>query len=114
MNMPVFQILLTLTDGSRDASGMLEALAELDDRGRRRRQPSMASLYRNLKRAVEQEWLEIVDEGSQPRAAGRPGQVYRITDRGTAAVRAEAVRLRDLAGRALSRDSVPKAESADV
>ncbi len=112
MNMPVFQILLTLTESSRDASGMLEALAELDDRGRRR--PSMASLYRNLKRAVEQEWLEIVDEGSQPRAAGRPGQVYRITDRGTAAVRAEAVRLRDLAGRALSRDSVPKAESADV
>ncbi len=113
MNMPVFQILLTLTEGRRDASSMLEALAELDDRGRRR-QPSMASLYRNLKRAVEQEWLEIVDEGSQPRAAGRPGQVYRITDRGTAAVRAEAVRLRDLAGRALSRDSVPKAESADV
>ncbi len=111
MNMPVFQILLTLTESSRDASGMLEALAELDDRGR---QPSMASLYRNLKRAVEQEWLEIVDEGSQPRAAGRPGQVYRITDRGTTAVRAEAVRLKDLAARALSRDSVPKAESADV
>ena len=109
--MAVFQILLSLQNGPQDASGMLHALGDIADNGR---PPSLASFYRNLKRTVEQGWLEVADEGSEPRAAGRPGQVYRITDRGTAAVRAEAVRLRDLAARALSRTPLSKAESADV
>ena len=110
MNMPVFQILLTLTDGSRDASGMLEALAELDDQGR---QPSMASFYRNLKRAVDHGWLEITDDASAARSPGRPGQSYQITKSGRTAVRAEATRLHGLATRALSRESLPTG-SADV
>ena len=110
MNMPVFQILLTLTDGARDASGMLDELAQLDDQGR---QPSMASFYRNLKRAMEDGWIEIVDDDSLVRTPGRPGQSYRITEICRAAVRAEATRLHDLAARALSGEAVPTTGSVD-
>lgn len=109
--MPVFQILLTLADGPRDASAILEALQSLDDRSRL---PSMASFYRNLKRATDDGWLAIVDDVSAARTPGRPGQSYRITDSGRAAVRLEATRLHDLATRALSGGSVPATGPADV
>ena len=102
MNLAIFQILATLVDAPRDASGILEILAEQSPAGR---QPSLASFYRNIKRAAEQDWLEILEERSPARGAGRPGQSYRLTPEGRLAVRSEAARLHALAAQVLPERS---------
>ncbi len=101
MNLTVFQILLSLRDGANNASEML-AIIRTFDRGRR--SPSLASFYRNLKRAVDEGWIDISAEASPSKSPGRPGQTYRITEEGRSVTLDEAKRLRDLAAVALSAD----------
>lgn len=111
MNLTVFQILLSLREGAKSAS---EMLAVIEGFGGGRRSPSLASFYRNLKRAVDEGWLEISLEASPPNPRGRPGQTYRITEEGRSATLDEAKRLRDLAAFALSPDPHLDPESADA
>ncbi len=111
MNLTVFQILLSLKEGAKSAS---EMLAAIEGFGGGHRSPSLASFYRNVKRAVDQGWLEIAIEASPSKSPGRPGQTYRLTDEGRSATLDEAKRLRDLAAFALPPDSRLDPESADA
>ena len=61
MNLTVFQILLSLREGGKSAS---EMLAAIEDFGGAQRSPSLASFYRNVKRAVDEGWLEIALEAT--------------------------------------------------
>ncbi len=107
MNFTVFQILLSLKEGAKSASEMLAIIQGFGGRA-----PSLASFYRNLKRAVDEGWLEISLQASHSKARGRPGQMYRITDEGRSVAIEEAKRLRDLAAVALSADRHLGPESA--
>ena len=111
MNLTVFQILLSLREGAKGAS---EMLAIIEGFGGGRPSPSLASFYRNLKRAVDEGWLEISLGASPPKSRGRPGQMYRITEEGRSVTLDEAKRLRDLAAVALSADPRLDPESADA
>ncbi len=111
MNLTVFQILLSLRDGAKSASEMLEVIRGF---GEGRHAPSLASFYRNLKRAVDEGWLEISVEASPSKSPGRPGQTYRLTDEGGAATLDDAKRLRDLAAFALLPETRLDPESADA
>ncbi len=111
MNLTVFQILLSLREGAKSAS---EMLAIIEDFGGARRSPSLASFYRNVKRAVDEGWLEISVASSPSKSRGRPGQTYRITEEGRSATVDEAKRLRDLAAFALPPDTRLDPESADA
>ena len=111
MNLTVFQILLSLKEGAKSAS---EMLAAIEDFGGGHRSPSLASFYRNVKRAVDEGWLEISLAASPSKSPGRPGQTYRLTDEGRTATIDEAKRLRDLAAFALPADTRLDPESADA
>ncbi len=111
MNLTVFQILLSLREGAKNAS---EMLAIIEGFGGGRRPPSLASFYRNLNRAVDEGWIEISLEASHSKSPGRPGQTYRITEEGRSVRLDEAKRLRDLAAVALSADPHLGPESADA
>ncbi len=110
MNLTVFQILLSLRDGANNASEMLAIIRTFDGG----RSPSLASFYRNLKRAVDEGWIEISVEASHTKSPGRPGQTYRTTAEGRSVTLDEAKRLRDLAAVALSADPHLGPESADA
>ena len=111
MNLTVFQILLSLREGAKTAT---EMLAAIEGFGGGRRSPSLASFYRNLKRAVDEGWLEISLEAPPSKSRGRPGQTYRITEAGRSVTLDEAKRLRDLAAVALSADTLLNPESSDA
>ena len=111
MNLTVFQILLSLREGAKSAT---EMLAAIEGFGGGRRSPSLASFYRNVKRAVDEGWLEISVEASPSKSRGRPGQTYRLTDEGRTATVDEAKRLRDLAAFALPPETGLGPESADA
>ncbi len=111
MNLTVFQVLLSLRDGANNASEMLAIIHTL---GGGRRPPSLASFYRNLKRAVDEGWIEISAEASHSKSPGRPSQTYRTTEEGRSVTLDEAKRLRDLAAVALSADPHLGPESADA
>ena len=111
MNLTVFQILLSLRDGANNASEMLAIIPTL---GGGPRPPSLASFYRNLKRAVDEGWIEISLEASHAKSPGRPSQTYRITEEGRSVTLDEAKRLRDLAAVALSADPHLGPEPADA
>ena len=111
MNLTVFQILLSLKEGAKNASEMLAIIQGFDEG---RRAPSLASFYRNLKRAVDERWVEIPLEAFPSKSRGRPGQMYRITEAGRSVTLDEAKRLRDLAAVALSADTRLNPESADA
>ena len=111
MNLTVFQILLSLREGAKSATEMLAAIEDFDGG---LRSPSLASFYRNVKRAVDEGWLEIAVEASPSKSPGRPGQTYRLTDEGRTATIDEAKRLRDLAAFALPADTRLGPKSADA
>ncbi len=98
MNATVFRLLAVLREGPRDASGILDRLRELSDD---EPLPSLAGFYRGLKRAVDEDWIEVV-EGEAEGNRGRPPQGYIITPGGRAAAETEALRMKRLAGLVLT------------
>ncbi len=108
MNMTVFSVLVSLMQGAESASEILATMRDLDADGRA---PALASFYRNLKRALDAGWLEVTGETPSGPSAGRPRQTYRMTPKGREAVRAEAARLRHMAGLAMGEDSLVHPES---
>jgi DNA-binding PadR family transcriptional regulator len=97
MSPPVFEILLTLKDGPCETESVVARLRELG----RSRQPSIASFYRTLNKAVESGYVDVL-ETLGPSGRGRPPQRYRLTAVGKTALRAEARRLGKLSKLALS------------
>ncbi len=93
MNQTIFQILLSLIRGAKSATEILDGVREFDADART---PSLASFYRNLKRAADQAWLEVAGEAVRG-GPGRPRQEYRITPPGISAAKEEGERLSRLA-----------------
>lgn len=80
-------LLLVLYPGSLVADELLDTLAEL-----RGRAVPVATLYRQLDRAVDRGWIAFEQERDDDSGPGRPRRRYRITPRGTTRLR-EGVRL---------------------
>lgn len=94
-----YRVLASLAHGDGDGNQLLERLRDLDPDG----EPSLPTLYRALREAVERGWVEI-SEIEDPTGRGRPPRRYRLTDAGMRAAREEGERLRDLAALALGDD----------
>jgi DNA-binding PadR family transcriptional regulator len=90
-------ILSALLDGEGDSGALIERLRRLhpDDT------PSLATFYRRLKEGLDEGWIEVVAAGGHEAGPGRPAQIYRLTDGGRAAARAEAERWRAVGDRLL-------------
>ena len=81
----------------------LELMERLEDRSGGAIRLNAGSLYRTIGSLVEDGLVEPLDEESRPDGAGAPRKLYATTQRGLAALRAEARRQMDLleAARAL-------------
>lgn len=97
MNPVLFEILLGLGHGPAASSDLLQRLQDMEGT----RPLPVATFYRQLKRGLEAGWI-LVEATREASGPGRPGQVYRRTDDGAAAVVREAQRLRRLADQALA------------
>jgi DNA-binding PadR family transcriptional regulator len=98
MKPSTFHLLAILRGGPSDARDILDRLRDSvgDDA-----MPSLAAFYRGVKTASDEQWIEVV-AGEADGVRGRPRQHYHLTERGRAAVEAEARRLRRLAGLVLT------------
>lgn len=88
----MYRVLAILRRDAADGNMILERLGELDTEAT----PSLPTLYRCLRQAMDEGWVEVsvAEDSAGP---GRPPQIYRLTGAGLEAAREEARRLRDLA-----------------
>lgn len=83
MHTVLFQLLSILRQEPADASALLERLQSLTSGSI----PSLPAFYRHIRRGMEDGWIAIAGTDQQEDGPGRPRQVYRITESGTAALR---------------------------
>ncbi len=88
----VFFILLSLAPGPRHGYAILKEVATLSQE---RVNLSTGTLYGALKRMLEQNWIERVDD-PQPNPTDRERKAYILTPFGRSVLKAELVRLRRL------------------
>jgi DNA-binding PadR family transcriptional regulator len=89
----VFHILLALAECDRHGYAIIQAIADRTD-GRVRM--SAGTLYRSIRRMVEDGLALEIDERPDPEEDDERRRYYRITALGRKAARAEAQRLADL------------------
>jgi len=82
-------ILLLLAEEPTYGVALLERLEERSDGGIRL---NAGSLYRMIGALVEEGWVEQIAQAPAPGRAGAPRKLYGTTERGLAALRAEAER----------------------
>lgn len=99
-----FQILAMLQNGPADGQAILHRLREL---GEVDTDPSLPTLYRSLRAALREGWIETSTSDADA-TPGRPPQAYELTDAGLAAVEVEARRHRDLAALVLGPQTTGK------
>lgn len=101
MHKLTFQILAVLQAGPADGQEILHRVRDLGEVGG---DPSLPTLYRSLRRGMQERWIESLpaDTDATP---GRPPQIYRLTDAGLEAVAAEARRHRGLAALVLGPET---------
>jgi len=88
-----FHILLSLLQGERHGYALKrEILARTDGK----LNPGPSLLYGNINRLLEQGWIEESEERPDPHLDDQRRRYYRITTDGHAAVRAEALRMKQL------------------
>lgn len=92
MHSLTYSVLAVLRDGEADGNEILRRLADVG----LERSPSLPTLYRCLREGQAAGWIEASEAPATP-GPGRPPQRYSVTDRGRAAARDEALRLRALA-----------------
>jgi DNA-binding PadR family transcriptional regulator len=86
MHTILFQLLSILRQDPADASALLERLQSLTSGS----VPSLPAFYRHIRRGMEDGWIVVAGTDQQEDGPGRPPQVYRITESGTAALKAYA------------------------
>jgi len=97
MHMTLFQIMVVLRDGPREAGVAIALMRRLVAAGE---VPSVPSFYRHLRRGMEAGWIEV--EGTaEEEGPGRPARSYRLTPAGVAALRARGKELEALTRLAL-------------
>ena len=87
MHTVLFQLLSILRHEPADASALLERLESLTSGST----PSLPAFYRHIRRGMEDGWIVVAGTDHQEEGPGRPRQVYRITETGTAALRDHAL-----------------------
>jgi DNA-binding PadR family transcriptional regulator len=85
-----FEILLALADGERHGYSILQ---EVDARSGSTIALHAGTLYRALARLLESDFIEELRESPDPSSADERRRYYRLTARGVAVARAEALRL---------------------
>lgn len=105
---PTFYILLSLAPGQKHGYAIMKDVAGLSD-GRVRL--STGTLYGVLKRLLDQDWIERVDDGADGigEDAGRPRKAYRLTRLGRRSLEAETARLERLVAAARTRRAAKRA-----
>lgn len=101
MHTILFQVLSILQQAAADASALLERLRSLTSGSG----PSLPAFYRHIRRGMENGWIEVAGTDRPEDGPGRPRQVYRITQTGTAALRRHARELEVFTTLALGKDS---------
>ena len=94
-----FNILVTLTDEELHGYALIKRLRELEGRASLR----TGTVYAALARLREDAWVEEVDDPEAADDEDSRRRVYRVTDRGREAARAEAARLREALERARAK-----------
>ena len=97
----VFEILLSLNQGERHGYGIIQDAAERTEGGV---SLEMGTLYRALRRMVDQGLVEESDRRPAPEADDERRRYYRATGLGKKVAAAEARRLEELVEAARSRD----------
>ncbi len=87
-----FFILLSLAPGQNHGYAILKDVEALSAG---RVKLSTGTLYGALKRLLDQDWIERVDDDA-PEASGRPRKAYRLTRLGRRILEAETARLRQM------------------
>jgi DNA-binding PadR family transcriptional regulator len=106
---PTFYILLSLAPGQKHGYAIMKDVEALSDG---RLSLSTGTLYGALKRLLDQDWIERVDEteADEPRGEpGRPRKAYRLTRLGRRSLEAETARLERLVAAARVRRVVRRA-----
>jgi DNA-binding PadR family transcriptional regulator len=91
----VLSLLSSLRDGDASTQDLLARTSE-----RAGHTPAIASFYRDLKRALDAGWIELVEPGDSE-GRGRPARLYRLSRAGRATLRAESRRLYQFASATL-------------
>lgn len=93
---PTFYILLSLAPGQKHGYAIMKDVEALSEG---RIKLSTGTLYGGLKRLLEQDWIERVDD-DEP---GRPRKAYRLTRLGRRSLEGETTRLERLVKTARTR-----------
>jgi DNA-binding PadR family transcriptional regulator len=105
LSLPVFHMLLSLTEGERHGYALKRAI--LQKTGGKLNLGSGA-LYGSINKMLEQGWIEESEERPDPHLDDERRRYYRITPLGRRVVEAEALRLRELVRFAETRLSLPE------
>lgn len=100
-----FHILVALASGDRHGYAIMREVAERTG-GAFRLHPG--TLYTTIRRLLEQELVEELDERPGPDEDDERRRYYRLTKLGRKVVRAEAARLESLVGMARRAGLIPK------
>jgi DNA-binding PadR family transcriptional regulator len=106
---PTFYILLSLAPGQKHGYAIMKDVEALSE-GRIRL--STGTLYGALKRLLDQDWIERVDEPAPRNQGAEPGRVrkaYRLTRFGRRSLEAETTRLERLVSAAQTRRAARRA-----
>src|SRR6266700_5868340 len=105
LTLPVFHMLLSLTDGERHGYALKREILQRTDK---RINLGSGALYGAINKLLEQGLIVESDERPDPHLDDERRRYYRITTLGRRAIQAEAVRLRDLVRLAESRVELPE------
>ena len=104
LTLPVFHMLLALTEGERHGYALKREILRRTDG---RLNLGSGALYGSINKMLEQGLIEESDERPDPHLDDERRRYYRITPFGLQAVQAEAVRLRELVRMAEARLGLP-------
>lgn len=83
-------ILAVLADGPLESGPVLDRIRDVAGEAA----PSLPTFYRRLKAAVDEGWIEVLDDPPRPSGPGRPPRRFRLTESGRRTARTEARRWR--------------------
>lgn len=105
LSLPIFHMLLELTEGERHGYALKRGIL---NRTKGKLNLGSGALYGSINKMLEARWIEESEERPDPHLDDERRRYYRITPLGRRAVRAEAIRLRDLVRLAESCFELPE------
>lgn len=105
LSLPIFHMLLTLTEGERHGYALKRAILQRTDG---KLNLGSGALYGSINKMLEEGFIEESDERPDPHLDDERRRYYQITALGRRVVEAEAIRLRGLVRLAESRLTLPE------